>query len=297
MTSKSWSGTASGCLALPVAKQMRRLSVNKMGAARQAVVTPALLLLGIIFVHREIWQLRAATFHLDQLQEILLLPLAVIDGAIAGAFSSSSFSDMEPSYKKHLRWASPAFFVLYVACAALCERLSVLPIRADFVRWCGLVLVVAGVAVRAWSRLMIPSLLRLSSGSSPLIAPDEKAHDLPAERLSPESKPPGSAGIQPVSDEPPECDTGSPSGVSSRTNLVCRGPHRLVRHPEAAGALLAFLGLPLAFGCWLPLLALPGIVVLLKWHISDKEAFLISQLGEPYLQYRKESWNLIPFIY
>jgi protein-S-isoprenylcysteine O-methyltransferase Ste14 len=79
--------------------------------------------------------------------------------------------------------------------------------------------------------------------------------------------------------------------------LFPTGPHKWLRHPDAAGKLLSLLGLPFVFNCWIPVLALPGVLILLKWYISDQEAFRISQLGEPYLEYRKKTWNLIPYLY
>lgn len=210
---------------------------------RFAVLELALLLLGMLFIRREIWQFHAVSFDVAAWQEGLLIPLAALDGALTGivaAAKPSEASESEqhtPAYKGTLRWSTPLFFFLYVGCCALCERINfgAFPIGVGPVlRTIGVVLVVCGMLVRLWAQ---------------------------------------------------------------RSKALEDGPYRRVRHPDPAGKLLALCGVPLAFNAWVPLLALPGILVLLKWHIADQEAFRISQLGEPYLAYRKKTWNLIPYLY
>jgi protein-S-isoprenylcysteine O-methyltransferase Ste14 len=219
-------------------------------AFRFGLLEMALMLLGMLFIRREIWQLHAMSFDVTSWQEGLIIPLAMLDGAITGGFSSPT-RDVQnaPAYKGLLRWGTPLFFFLYVGCAALCERINfgVFPIAAGFVvRTIGIIMVVGGMALRLWAQRSAPI------------------------DLNPE-KP---------------LDTGFPTG-----------PHKVLRHPDAAGKLLSLLGLPFVFNAWVPVFALPGIVILLKWYISDQEAFRISQLGEPYLEYRKKTWNLIPYLY
>jgi len=211
-----------------------------------------LVLLGILFVHREIWQLRTTTFSLSHWQDWAFLALSAIDGAITGAYATSARNvQHQPAYGRLIRWALPAFLVLFVACSALCERLNVGLFRVDseIMRTLGILIILGGLAVRVSSQAAMPSAL---------------AEDKPEE---------------------------------AAVMAFPRGPHKLLRHPDAAGQLLILLGIPLVFNSWIPLLALPGVIVLLKWHISDQEAFRISQIGEPYLEYRKGTWNLIPFIY
>jgi protein-S-isoprenylcysteine O-methyltransferase Ste14 len=219
-------------------------------AIRFGVLEMLLLLLGMLFIRREIWQLHAMSFDVTTPQEGLIIPLAMLDGAITGAFSSRT-RDVHntPAYKGLLRWGTPLFFFLYVGCSALCERLNfgVFPIPAGIVvRTIGLLLVAAGM------------VLRLAAQRS---APIDLNPEKPLEPMFP------------------------------------TGPHKLLRYPDASGKLLSLVGLPLVFNAWVPISALPGIVILLKWHISDQEAFRISQLGEPYLEYRKKTWNLIPYLY
>ena len=91
---------------------------------------------------------------------------------------------------------------------------------------------------------------------------------------------------------------GLPASPETALNLPFPlGPHKLLRYPDVTGRLIALCGIPLCFNTWLPLLAVPGILTMLKWHIFDQEAFRISQLGEQYVEYKKRTWNLIPYIY
>jgi protein-S-isoprenylcysteine O-methyltransferase Ste14 len=225
---------------------------NVSRALRFGLFQCLLVLLGILFVHREIWQLRATTFTLNYWQDWVLIALSAIDGAITGAYATSArHLQNKPAYGRLIRWALPAFLVLFVACSALCERLSVglFRIDAEIVRSIGLLVIVGGLAVRICSQ---------AATSSALVEEQQE---------------------------------------EAAVMTLPTGPHKLLRHPDAAGQLLILLGIPLVFNSWIPLLALPGVIVLLKWHISDQEAFRISQIGEPYLEYRKGTWNLIPFIY
>jgi protein-S-isoprenylcysteine O-methyltransferase Ste14 len=53
----------------------------------------------------------------------------------------------------------------------------------------------------------------------------------------------------------------------------------------------------MTLSAWLPLLTLPGLVVMFKWELSDVEEFRISQFGQKYLRYKEKSWLLIPYLY
>lgn len=295
---------------------MARQRVKVGRALRLGIIEMALFLLGVLFTRREIWQFHASTFTIAFWQEGLLIPLAALDGAITGGFGSRRRQVQNvPAYKGLLRWAMPAFFVLFVACSALCERLNkgVFPTAInDYVRTAGLLVVIAGMYLRLWSQLSAPSELEklhdTRTADVPVIGTQpEEGTDSAATNVMPDA--PGGATVT-VSEAAttPSGPAERPPGQDSATNVVTpaadetesifpQGPHKLLRHPDASGHLLSLWGLPLVFNAWLPLLALPGVLVLLKWHISDQEAFRISQLGEPYLEYRKNTWNLIPYVY
>lgn len=80
-------------------------------------------------------------------------------------------------------------------------------------------------------------------------------------------------------------------------SLVQSGPYRYLRNPSYLGMLIVMVGIPLVFGTWFPLLAIPGAFIILKWRIKAEEDFLGEHFGEEYEEYRQRTFRLIPFIY
>lgn len=83
--------------------------------------------------------------------------------------------------------------------------------------------------------------------------------------------------------------------VIPEQTVVDRGPYRWVRHPSYTGLLLTLIGLGLALGNWLSLLALAilptiGLVV----RIRIEEQALLSVLGDRYRGYAEHRPRLIP---
>jgi protein-S-isoprenylcysteine O-methyltransferase Ste14 len=76
------------------------------------------------------------------------------------------------------------------------------------------------------------------------------------------------------------------------------GFYRVIRHPSYLGSLVSFAGLGISMNNWL---SLAIIVVLVSfafiYRIKIEEKVLIAQFGHEYLEYRKDTWNLIPWIY
>lgn len=80
--------------------------------------------------------------------------------------------------------------------------------------------------------------------------------------------------------------------------LVRTGLYRHVRHPSYSGALLAFLGMAIAFGNWLSIIAiLAPILAAFVNRIRVEEASMVEALGEEYIEYRKSTRCLIPGIF
>jgi protein-S-isoprenylcysteine O-methyltransferase Ste14 len=318
---------------------------------RFGILEVSLFLLGVLFIRREIWQLHAATFNMAFWQEGLLIPLAALDGAMTGAYSHPRRRGTKVPF--HKRFATPAFFFLYVGCAALSERLvaGVFPTAThEIVRTIGLVIVAAGMGVRLWAQNTKPGELErldaaVEDGAIDATPPPRLIDATPPEIID-ATPPPDPTAIDATPPRPGEADPqaitvnmeddgggddgrdgrgdggrgdggrddgrgdalASPSGTSQTPVTVPTsvpaidtingtGPHKLLRHPDAAGKLLSLIGLPLVFNSWLPLLALPGVIIILKWHITEVEDERTIQLGEPYLEYRKKTWNLIPYLY
>jgi len=79
--------------------------------------------------------------------------------------------------------------------------------------------------------------------------------------------------------------------------VVDTGPYRYLRHPSYTGALITLAGLGLALGNWASLLALLGCMgAAYYYRISVEESALVAALGEPYKQYMRRTWRLVPFL-
>lgn len=78
---------------------------------------------------------------------------------------------------------------------------------------------------------------------------------------------------------------------SARLISVCK-----TRHPILFGWILILAGLPLAFGVWMPIVAIPGVFVGLNWRLEQKEMALKELLGDDYIKLQTTTWRLVPFI-
>ena len=80
--------------------------------------------------------------------------------------------------------------------------------------------------------------------------------------------------------------------------VIESGPYRLIRHPIYAGGFLSFFGLGLALQSWASLLVLlVGIGFGYANRIRIEERFLVSELGDDYVEYSKKTKRVIPFIF
>lgn len=212
------------------------------------------VLLGMLFVRREIFRGHAESFHFLTVQEPILLALALVDGMVGQVLDR-----LEPAPERSVKERNritlsvAGTVILYVACAALAQKLSVGTFGNldELARWLGILLVAAGVLLRFWACLSLPRLLL---------------------RLG-------------------EC--------SEDPHLDC-GPYRWLRYPDRLGQLVCLIGIAFVFATWIPLLAVPGIFVLLRWQVASAEAYRSSQesqIGESYRQYKKGTKVLLPLIY
>ncbi|MCE3075175.1 methyltransferase family protein [Chryseobacterium gwangjuense] len=76
------------------------------------------------------------------------------------------------------------------------------------------------------------------------------------------------------------------------------GFYKYLRHPSYAFAMLTFVGLGLFLNNWISfaIAFLPPFLAF-NYRIKVEEEALIEQFGDEYIQYRKETKKLIPFIY
>jgi len=85
--------------------------------------------------------------------------------------------------------------------------------------------------------------------------------------------------------------------IQENHELVTTGPYRLIRHPSYLGLILALFGWALVFrsalGLILAVLTLPILVA----RMNSEEAFLESEFGADYANYRRRTWRLLPYLY
>jgi protein-S-isoprenylcysteine O-methyltransferase len=80
-------------------------------------------------------------------------------------------------------------------------------------------------------------------------------------------------------------------------HVVQEGPYRIVRHPGYLGSLLVWTGAASSRN----LLSIGAVTVLLAvaygYRIHMEERMLVEALGQPYEDYRRRSWRLLPFMF
>lgn len=88
--------------------------------------------------------------------------------------------------------------------------------------------------------------------------------------------------------------------VTIRTDhkIVKEGMYKYLRHPSYLGSLFSFFGNGFAlnnrFGlliCFVP------VLLAFMYRIKVEEELLTANFGQQYLDYKKQTWRLIPFIY
>ena len=79
--------------------------------------------------------------------------------------------------------------------------------------------------------------------------------------------------------------------------VISTGPYSIVRHPMYAGAILVFLGTPLALGSWWGLLFTPLFIGWFAWRLLDEERFLRANLSGYDEYMRMVHYRLVPYVW
>ena len=79
--------------------------------------------------------------------------------------------------------------------------------------------------------------------------------------------------------------------------VISTGPYAIVRHPMYAGAILVFLGTPLALGSWWGLLFTPLFIGWFAWRLLDEERFLRMKLRGYDAYMRMAPYRLVPYVW
>lgn len=79
--------------------------------------------------------------------------------------------------------------------------------------------------------------------------------------------------------------------------VVSTGPYAIVRHPMYSGAILVFLGAPLALGSWWGLLSVPVFVAGFAWRLLHEEKYLGEHLPGYTAYMQSVRYRLVPYVW
>jgi protein-S-isoprenylcysteine O-methyltransferase Ste14 len=237
----------------------------RANALRFGLLELLIVLVGILYVRKELYMSHQFKFMLLSWQQYVLLLLMFADGVLrAEPETADKANCASPFRTRFLAYFWPVTVFLFVACASLCDRINVACIRDEWWRDSGLALVGAAVLLLGWQQRTCPAEFR----SGPAAAP-----------------PPESAAVPP------------PESAAAPPGLNVEGPWKWLRYPDRSSILLELAGITMVLCSWLPLWTLPGLAIVFKWELEDLERLRISQFGEKYMTYKKKTWFLIPFIW
>ena len=78
--------------------------------------------------------------------------------------------------------------------------------------------------------------------------------------------------------------------------LIQRGPYALIRHPIYTGLILLFAGNAVMVGDWRGVLAVAIVTVSFWRKYLLEETLLAQEFGQSYIDYRKRTYPLFPFL-
>jgi protein-S-isoprenylcysteine O-methyltransferase Ste14 len=85
--------------------------------------------------------------------------------------------------------------------------------------------------------------------------------------------------------------------VAQDQTVITSGPYARVRHPMYAGALVMFVGIPIALGSWWGLLVVLAILPPLTWRMLDEERYLAQHLNGYRAYQREVRYRLLPYLW
>lgn len=86
--------------------------------------------------------------------------------------------------------------------------------------------------------------------------------------------------------------------VDSVEGLIQKGPYKLIRHPAYTGALLTIVSLGIAMNSWIAsLLILLLFLIIYIYRIRIEEKALKDHFNDDYVEYCRNTWRLIPYIW
>jgi protein-S-isoprenylcysteine O-methyltransferase Ste14 len=86
--------------------------------------------------------------------------------------------------------------------------------------------------------------------------------------------------------------------VSADQMVVKSGPYHSIRHPAYSGTFLTMLGVGLAVTNWASLVALLSCVLVGHlYRVQVEEKALVEAIGQPYLDYMRDTSRFIPRVF
>ena len=86
--------------------------------------------------------------------------------------------------------------------------------------------------------------------------------------------------------------------IGTRTvNLMTEGPYRLCRNPMLLGVFIYYVGLVICLGSWRSFIIFLAFFAAMMAQVHSEEKRLAEDFGEAYLEYKKKTKKLIPFIW
>ncbi len=86
--------------------------------------------------------------------------------------------------------------------------------------------------------------------------------------------------------------------VEEKQAVVERGLYRWIRHPSYLAGLVLFLGIAVALTNWASVaIVFVMFAAVYGYRIHVEERALVETIGEPYRDYMRRTWRLVPFIF
>ena len=86
--------------------------------------------------------------------------------------------------------------------------------------------------------------------------------------------------------------------IAPRTqNLMTEGPYRICRNPMLLGVMIYYLGLVICLSSWKAVLIFILYFAIMMVQVDREEKRLEDDFGQSYLEYKKKTKKLIPYIW
>jgi protein-S-isoprenylcysteine O-methyltransferase Ste14 len=86
--------------------------------------------------------------------------------------------------------------------------------------------------------------------------------------------------------------------VVENQKVIDNGPYSVIRHPGYLSSILIWVGTGLAVENWILITIFTCMFfVVYIYRITAEEKMLVLEFGEQYINYKKKTWRLIPFLF